>query len=191
MSDAQSKSVSFVRETMLPEQDPPATERGIIKWARENLFSNVTNSVLTIISAVTIYYFVTGIAPWLLNGVWDAPSIRACREILAGDTGGCFAVLTERWNQLLFGFKYPAEEYWRPALAFLLLFVAAAPVMFFKYLPRQMLIFTALYPFLAFWLIWGTDLARESGAVLGLTVGYVVKYNLDRRFVFVETGRAQ
>jgi putative flippase GtrA len=36
----------------------------------------------------------------------------------------------------------------------------------------------------AFWLIWGTDLAREAGAVLGLTVGYVVKYRLDRRFVF-------
>jgi putative flippase GtrA len=25
----------------------------------------------------------------------------------------------------------------------------------------------------AFWLIWGTDLARETGAVLGLMVGYV------------------
>jgi hypothetical protein len=24
----------------------------------------------------------------------------------------------------------------------------------------------------AFWLIWGTDLAREAGAVLGLMVGY-------------------
>jgi putative flippase GtrA len=36
----------------------------------------------------------------------------------------------------------------------------------------------------AFWLIWGTDLARETGAVLGLTVGYLTKYLLDRRFVF-------
>lgn len=36
----------------------------------------------------------------------------------------------------------------------------------------------------AFWLIWRTDLMRETGAVVGLTVGYVVKYNLDRRFVF-------
>lgn len=37
-----------------------------------------------------------------------------------------------------------------------------------------------------FWLTWGTDQARELGAVLGLTVGYVVKYNLDRRFVFTD-----
>ena len=36
----------------------------------------------------------------------------------------------------------------------------------------------------AFWLIWGTDLMRETGAVLGLAVGYVVKYHLDKRFVF-------
>lgn len=36
----------------------------------------------------------------------------------------------------------------------------------------------------AFWVIWNTDLMRELGAVLGLSVGYVVKYQLDRRFVF-------
>ena len=35
-----------------------------------------------------------------------------------------------------------------------------------------------------FWLIWHTDLMRELGACLGLAVGYVVKYQLDRRFVF-------
>jgi hypothetical protein len=41
----------------------------------------------------------------------------------------------------------------------------------------------------AFWLIWGTDFAREAGAVLGLTIGYVTKYLLDRRFVFHEARR--
>ena len=35
-----------------------------------------------------------------------------------------------------------------------------------------------------FWLIWRTDTMRELGAVLGLTVGYVTKYHLDKRFVF-------
>lgn len=38
----------------------------------------------------------------------------------------------------------------------------------------------------AFWLIWQTDIIRELGAILGLSVGYVVKYNLDRRFVFTD-----
>lgn len=35
-----------------------------------------------------------------------------------------------------------------------------------------------------FWLVWQTDVMREAGAVLGLTVGYVIKYNLDLRYVF-------
>lgn len=38
----------------------------------------------------------------------------------------------------------------------------------------------------AFWLLWHTDLARETGAVLGLTVGYVLKYRLDRLYVFTD-----
>ena len=31
------------------------------------------------------------------------------------------------------------------------------------------------------------ELEAELGAVLGLSVGYVVKYNLDRRYVFAGT----
>ena len=42
----------------------------------------------------------------------------------------------------------------------------------------------------AFWLTWRTDAAREAGAVIGLTIGYVTKYLLDRRFVFREGGAA-
>ena len=42
----------------------------------------------------------------------------------------------------------------------------------------------------AFWLIWRTEAMRETGAVLGLAVGYFVKYRLDRRFVFSDTRRA-
>lgn len=38
----------------------------------------------------------------------------------------------------------------------------------------------------AFWLIWQTDAMRELGAVIGLGIGYIVKYNLDRRFVFTD-----
>ncbi len=38
----------------------------------------------------------------------------------------------------------------------------------------------------AFWLIWRTDTMRELGAVLGLSIGYVIKYHLDSRFVFTD-----
>lgn len=36
----------------------------------------------------------------------------------------------------------------------------------------------------AFWFAWGTHEARVAGALLGLGIGYFVKYQLDRRFVF-------
>lgn len=35
-----------------------------------------------------------------------------------------------------------------------------------------------------FWLAWRTEAMREVGALVGLGIGYVVKYHLDRRFVF-------
>ncbi|MBY6116619.1 GtrA family protein [Mameliella alba] len=38
----------------------------------------------------------------------------------------------------------------------------------------------------AFWIFWKSDVMRELGAVIGLTIGYVIKYNLDRRFVFTD-----
>jgi len=36
----------------------------------------------------------------------------------------------------------------------------------------------------AFWLIWQKDNMREYGALLGLSIGYIVKYKLDKKFVF-------
>lgn len=39
----------------------------------------------------------------------------------------------------------------------------------------------------AFWLIWHTDFMRELGAVIGLSIGYIVKYSLDRKFVFTSS----
>jgi len=36
----------------------------------------------------------------------------------------------------------------------------------------------------AFWYIWLTDTMREVGAVIGLAIGYIVKFQLDKRFVF-------
>ena len=35
-----------------------------------------------------------------------------------------------------------------------------------------------------FWLIWKNEIMREIGALLGLSIGYLIKYKLDLRFVF-------
>lgn len=35
-----------------------------------------------------------------------------------------------------------------------------------------------------FWAVWRTDVMRELGAIIGLSVGYITKYQLDKRYVF-------
>ena len=166
-------TVAFVRTETLPELPPPASQAGIVKWMRENLFSSIPNGILTLVSLYVIYLIVAFAFPWIANGIWNTDSLAECREALQGATGACFSVLSERWNQLLFGFSYPAEHYWRPTLAFILLFAAAAPVMFFD-LPRKLLIFTGLYPFIAYWLIWGGTIFTPLFALAGFVVGYFV-----------------
>ncbi|MBD3666030.1 amino acid ABC transporter permease [Sulfitobacter sp. TSTF-M16] len=173
MSDTHSESVRFVRETSLPPAEPPVAERGIYKWGRENLFATPANGALTIVALYVIYLVLSGTLPWLFNGLWTTNSLSECREVLDGRTGGCFSVLTERWNQLIFGFKYPPDQYWRPMLAFVMMLLAVAPVLFFD-LPRKMLIITALFPFTAYWLIWGGTILVPLVALLGVVVGYIV-----------------
>ncbi len=179
MSDTHAQSVAFVRETALPPVEPPIAETGIVKWLRENLFATWANALLTIAALYVIYLVLSIVFPWLFNGIWVASSLAECRELREGPVGGCFAVLTERWNQLLFGITYPVELYWRPAVAFVLMFPALAPVLFFD-LPRKLLIFTGLFPFIAYWLIWGGTILTPIFALLGFVIGYMIYIRLER-----------
>ena len=178
MSDKQ--SIAFVRTEMLPEQAPPDSALGPVKWIKDNLFPDVLNSILTVIALYVIFQIVFGLWPWIANGQWATSSLAECREILQGTVGGCFSVLSERWNQLLFGFQYPSEEYWRPGLAFVLLFVAIAPLLFAMYVPRVLLFFTGVYPFLAYWLIWGGTILVPIVALLGFVVGFMAFTRFER-----------
>lgn len=214
-----SETARFVRDQMLPPQAPPVTEAGVVKWMRENLFSGWFNTVLTLIGIYVIYMLVTAALPWWLNSVWTAESLSQCREIVAasageGATGACWAMIRERWHQFLFGF-YPPELWWRPVMAFGLLFAAMAPVLFAgqkrnltlilgvvaaflvvmmalasapvaalvlavvlvggmvalaQIAPGRLLWFTAIYPALCFWLLWGGSVWTPVVAMLGFVV---------------------
>ncbi|MEP1535071.1 MAG: amino acid ABC transporter permease [Paracoccaceae bacterium] len=162
---------SFVRTETLPPMAPPVGEQGIVKWLKENLFATPANGALTLVSLYVIYLVLSNTMPWIFNGLWTTNSLAECREILDGRSAACFSVLTERWNQLLYGFKYPVDQYWRPNLAFVLMLVAIAPVLFFD-LPRKLLMFTALYPFLAYWLIWGGSIWVPVLVLLSLAAAF-------------------
>ncbi|MCG6902871.1 MAG: amino acid ABC transporter permease [Rhodobacter sp.] len=166
---------SFVRTEMLPQKAPPVTAVGAIGWARANLFSGWFNSVLTILGLLAVYFVLSGVLPWMFLSVWHASSLNECREIMEatwGETSGhaCWAVIKERWVQLLFGF-YPSELYWRPVLAFVLLIVAVAPVLF-PGAPRKFFYVTAVYPFVMPWLMWGGTIWGPLLVAAGLAIGF-------------------
>lgn len=165
--------LAFVRKDFIEPSPPPVTETGLIKWLRENLFSSTPNTILTLVSLYVVYAALSAALPWFLNGVWTADSLRDCRDQLNGATGACFAVLVERWHQMVFGITYPTELYWRPLTAFVLLFVAGAPVLYTK-LPRVLLIGTLVYPFLAYWLVWGGTAWIPLLVLGGLLAGYAI-----------------
>ena len=152
MSHTQSNnSLLYVSTKELPELPAPVNTSGPVAWMRDNLFSSPRDTFLTIVFGLLTIFILYRLLPWLIfDAVFFADSIRECREL---GTGGCFAVVTSRFYQLIFGF-YPSELYWRPILAFVLMFVAFAPVLHDN-LPRKMLWFTGVFPLLAYFLLWG------------------------------------
>ncbi|MFD1882145.1 amino acid ABC transporter permease [Paracoccus pacificus] len=219
---------------MIPPSPPPMRQAGAIKWLRENLFSGPLNTALSIIGIIIVWLLVQGILPWLSHSVWDAQNLRECRNIIAerfgaGAEGACWAMVRDRWSQFLFGF-YPNALYWRATLAFALLFVALAPILFSESLkirriiliaaaaigvlgiifghapvwvvvatwfgaavwlwagefaPTKLLWFTALYPALAYWLLWGGSAWDPIMALAGFLIGYIAWRLLAARSTLV------
>ncbi|PRY22984.1 L-glutamine ABC transporter membrane protein /L-glutamate ABC transporter membrane protein /L-aspartate ABC transporter membrane protein /L-asparagine ABC transporter membrane protein [Aliiruegeria haliotis] len=163
--------IKFVRDAMVEEQEPPAATAGFVGWIRGNLFSSTLNAILTILSGGFILFVISALLPWIISPTWNAGSLRECHEILAGHEGACWGVIRERWLQLLFGF-YPSELYWRVVLDFVLLIVAVAPVLFTG-LPRKMLAFSAIYPFLMPWLLWGGTVWLPIAVAFGFVLGFL------------------
>lgn len=182
MSDTHAQTVAFVRETMLDQKAPPTAQTGAIKWIRENLLSSWLNIVLTALALYIIWSVLSHIVPWFAHTVWTAESLNECRDMrneLWGQDApmACFAVIRDRWNQLVFGF-YPRELYWRPILAMVLLLVAIAPVLFAS-LPRRMLGFTAVAPFVIYWLLWGGSIWGPVTVALGFVLAFGVLRALE------------
>ncbi|UPH72577.1 amino acid ABC transporter permease [Abyssibius alkaniclasticus] len=168
-------NITYVRTEMLPQQAPPPGEVGVVGWLRQNLFSGPFNTILTIVSAAVIIFLAYEILPWFTNSIWNASSLSECREIA---DGACFAVINERFNQLMFGF-YPSELYWRPVLAFVLLLIALAPVLI-DTVPKKLLLLTAVYPAIMYLLIWGGSIWPPIFVLAGFVVSAVVFSVVDK-----------
>lgn len=184
MSDLRQNTVAFTRDEMLPAQTPPVSQTGLGGWARKNLFDGVGNSALSIISGLFMLWILWMILDWaLFNSVVNAGSLSECRSIIKasygeGAHGACWSVIGERFWQLIYGF-YPPEHYWRVNLSFVLMLVALAPVLFSGF-PRILMLFTAIYPAIAYWLLWGGSIWGPIMVLAGFVLGILAFAILSR-----------
>jgi putative flippase GtrA len=98
------------------------------------------------------------------------PAAPLALSILAGTAAG-FAVkyvLDKRWI-FYDAYTTPADEAQKVVLYGL--FSVVTTVVFWTFE-------------VTFWTLWKTDAAKYTGAVLGLAIGYAVKFALDRTYVF-------
>lgn len=95
---------------------PPASSAGIIGWVRQNLFSSLFNSFLTIIVLIAMYQIIPPLVRWaFINSRWFSTSAE-CRA----SGGACWSVITENLRFIIFGL-YPREHHWRPLTAMIIL----------------------------------------------------------------------
>ena len=116
---------AFVRTRHLEQLAPPKATSGTIGWVRENLFASPLNAVLTITSLYFLYLVVPPFVQWaFVDAVWFGNSNKDC----AGYEGACWAVVTARFGQFVYGF-YPESERWRPNLVLILFVINLLPVL--------------------------------------------------------------
>ena len=63
-----------------PSMPPPATERGIFKWLKINLFNTWYNSIATILGLYFLYLVIPPTFDWVWgSATWEASSNKDCR----------------------------------------------------------------------------------------------------------------
>jgi general L-amino acid transport system permease protein len=111
------RMTDVTRELPLAREPRPASG-GVFSWLRINLFSSVSNTLLTVLGVAFLAATIPPLIRWaLLDAVWSAPNSRACRG-----AGACWAFIHEKLRFIFFG-TFPYEEQWRPLLA-VVIFVA-------------------------------------------------------------------
>jgi len=147
--------MAIIKALETPSAAPPLSETSVIGWMQKNLFSSVSNGLLTIATIFIIYIAVKGLWIWgIADAVWVAENRRECFSINAD--GACWAGIFAWMDNIFYG-RYPREEIWRINLGIFSLFIWMIPL----WLPRVKakisigLTTVFLYPFLAGYLFSG------------------------------------
>jgi general L-amino acid transport system permease protein len=148
----------FVRQELVPERPAPIKTTGFVGFLRTRLFNSPTNILITIISALLLWFTVIPSVKFLLiDAVWRGTDRNACLAENAGHVvGACWPYIQAKFTQFMYGF-YPEQERWRANLTFILAAILLLPLLIPR-LPAKGLnagLFFIAFPIVAFFLLHG------------------------------------
>lgn len=154
-------SASFVRTELTEPRRAPVKTTGVVGFIRERLFSTPFNIMLTIVSALLLWFTIVPAVKFLIvDAVWSGTDRTACLQEKAGHVvGACWPFIQAKFDQFVYGF-YPAAERWRVNLTFALGALLLLPLLIPR-IPAKTLnsgLFFVAFPFVAFFLLRGGGL---------------------------------
>ncbi|MDX5629424.1 MULTISPECIES: amino acid ABC transporter permease [unclassified Brenneria] len=139
--------------TMIPHtQNRQASLFRAIDWARRNLFSSITNSLLTLLSLWLLWIAIPPLLNWaFFQANWIGTTRNDCTR-----EGACWVFIHARFSHFMYGL-YPAKEVWRINFALIIGLLSILP-MFWRALPRRgryIAGWSVVYPLVVWWLLYG------------------------------------
>ena len=135
-----------------PDLPPPTKTTGIIGWLKTHLFSDVINTLMTLVIGYFALKGIWHLVDWaLIKADWVGNSRTACHG-----EGACWVMIHVRWEQFLYGF-YPSDQLWRPRLFYATLALLVAMLAYEKMPARRWIFafFIGVYPFIIAGLLYG------------------------------------
>jgi general L-amino acid transport system permease protein len=162
----------FVRQELVPERAAPIKTTGFVGFVRTQLLNSPTNILLTIASALLLWFSVIPAVKFLLiDAVWQGKDREACLAPNAGHVvGACWPFVQAKFSQFIYGF-YPEPDRWRVNLTFLLAAALLLPLLIPR-LPAKGLnagLFFVAFPIVAFFLLHG-------GGIQGFGVSWTADF---------------
>ncbi|UTD29223.1 amino acid ABC transporter permease [Bradyrhizobium sp. WD16] len=179
-------SPAFVRQDLVPPRTAPVVTTGFIGVLRTRLFNSPTNALLTIASALLLWFTVIPAVRFLLvDAVWQGTDRTACLAENAGHAvGACWPFVKAKLSQFMYGF-YPQTERWRIDLTYAVAVVLLLPLLIPR-APAKALnaaLFFIAFPIVAIFLLHG-------GGIKGFALTWCADALLALAGSIVEAGRS-
>lgn len=166
---------------------PPANLVGPVAWMRQNLFSSVGNSIMTLLGLWLIYITLVPALDWaIFSAIWTGQDGKACS---VEGAGACWPFVTAKFGQFMYG-RFPDAERWRVDLTYALALAGIVPLMIpsVPWKKWNAVYVFGIFPIIAYWLLtggifgmpivetqyWGGLLITLVVATVGITMSFPI-----------------